>query len=113
MANEERDHVGREKMTPPAEGKTASGRRQVLKLGAMVVPTIVTLHASPAWAQTDYRFTAYRYGVNKGLCYNEHYNPNANPNSQASQEFIECPRGRGRDHDSTSDQQGGSGPIDF
>ena len=77
------------------------GRRRALRTGAILVPTIVTLHATPAFAQTDYTMVAYRYGVNSGLCRNPHFNPSANPNSTAGQEFIECPdsrRGGGRRH---------------
>jgi hypothetical protein len=50
--------------------QTRRSRRAVLKTGAILVPTIVTLHASPAWAETDYTLTAYRYGANAGLCRN-------------------------------------------
>ena len=80
-----------------------SNRRRLLKTGAAIVPTIITLHAAPAWAQTDYTMVAYRYGANAGLCKNPNFNPNANANSTAGQEFIQCPdsikRGRGRTHD--------------
>lgn len=68
----------------------AAERRRLLLTGAVVVPTILTLHATPAWAGTDYTVTAYRYGVHAGLCRNAHFNPNADPNSQAGQEFIQC-----------------------
>jgi len=73
------------------------GRRRALKAGAVLVPTIVTLHATPAWAQTDYTMVAYRYGTHAGLCRNAHFNPRANPNSHAGQEFIECNKG-GKEH---------------
>jgi len=64
-------------------------RRAVLKAGAILVPTIVTLHASPAWAQTDYTVTAYVYGTNAGLC----RNPNFQAGSSApwkKDEFMPC-----------------------
>jgi len=73
-----------------------SNRRRLLKTGAAIVPTIMTLHAAPAWAQTDYTMVAYRYGANAGLCRNPHFNPNANPNSAVGQEFIQCPDSGGR-----------------
>ena len=65
------------------------GRRRVLKTGAALVPVMMTLHASPAWAETDYTLTAYTYGTNAGLC--------RNPNFQAGSgslwkkdEFMPC-----------------------
>jgi hypothetical protein len=67
-----------------------STRRQLLKTGALIVPVIFTLRATPAWAQTDYTLTAYRYGVNQGLCRNPKFNPNASGGPQ-SEEFIPCP----------------------
>lgn len=68
-----------------------STRRKVLKAGALLVPAIVTLRATPAWAQTDYTITPYRYGVGAGLCKNPKFNPNADPGSTAGTEFIPCP----------------------
>ncbi|HXV75665.1 MAG TPA: hypothetical protein VD788_05040 [Candidatus Polarisedimenticolaceae bacterium] len=59
------------------------------------MPTILTLHAAPAWASTDYTLTAYRYGANAGRCRNPSYDPNADPSSTAGQEFIDCPLGTG------------------
>ena len=113
MASDDKNLGDLEAMTPSAESAFRPGRRKALKVGAMLVPTIVTLHATPAWAQTDYTMTAYRYGVNQGLCRNPKFNPNANPNSTDGQEFIEC-QSRGRDHDSSSsDQQAGPGTIEF
>ena len=112
MSDGKNDFDGQEAATRPTEDGLLPGRRKVLIAGALLVPTIATLHATPAWAQTDYTMTAYRYGSNTGLCRNPHFNPQANPQSQAGQEFIECPR-RGRDHDSSGDQQPGPGPADF
>lgn len=67
----------------------ARSRRDVLKTGATLVPVMMTLYAAPAWAQTDYTQTAYRYGANAGLC----RNPNFDPNSSAPwkrDEFMPC-----------------------
>ena len=71
------------------ERRNERSRRDVLKAGAAAVPLIITLHASPAWAATDYTRIAYRYGVNAGKC--------RNPNFQAGSsspwkkdEFITC-----------------------
>jgi hypothetical protein len=66
-------------------------RREVLKAGVVLLPTIATLHATPAWAQTDYTMTAYRYGANAGLCRNPKFDPRAEPGSPESEEFIRCP----------------------
>ena len=95
------------------------GRRKALTVGALLVPTIVTLHATPAWAQTDYTITAYRYGTHAGLCRNPKFKPDANPNSPRSQQFIECPDqippGHGRDihWDSEFEGQEGSDTTDL
>jgi hypothetical protein len=91
MANDDRRDVDPQLPPDSEENDVRPVRRRILKAGALLVPTIVTLHATPAWAQTDYTLVAYRYGVNAGLCRNPNYNPNANPNSTAGQEFIECP----------------------
>lgn len=72
----------------PAQARPA--RRKFLATGAAVVPAILTLHATPAWATTDYTLTAYRYGAHAGLCRNARFNPNADPSSAVGQEFIEC-----------------------
>ena len=71
-------------------GSTLQNRRGLIKTGAILLPAILTLRATPAWAQTDYTKTAYLYGTNKGLCKNAHFNPNANPDSTAGTEFIPC-----------------------
>lgn len=71
------------------ETKAGRSRRSLLKTGAVVIPTIVTLHASPAWATTDYTMVAYQYGANRGLC----RNPNFDPSSSAPwkrEEFMPC-----------------------
>jgi len=71
------------------ERRNERSRRDVLKAGAAAVPLIITLHASPAWAATDYTQTAYRYGTNAGLC----RNPNFVAGSTApwkKDEFIPC-----------------------
>jgi len=90
------------------------GRRKVVIAGALLVPTIVTLHGTPAWAQTDYFMTAYKYGDGAGKCKNPHWNPNANPDSTAGQKFVDCPAGTGS---GTDDGTGGtgqdSGPMVF
>ena len=112
MTEDEKGFGGSEAETTSTANRVDTGRRKVMTAAALLVPAIATLHATPAWAQTDYTMTAYTYGANKGLCRNPKFNPNANPNSTAGQEFIEC-RSRGRDHDSTNDQQGGPGPADF
>lgn len=95
----------REKINAPND----TTRRRLLQAGAVLVPTILTLHATPAWAQTDYTMTAYRYGVNKGKCRNSNYNPNANPNSEAGKEFIECRGGGQRRRDLPGDDMQGNG----
>jgi len=79
-----------ERGTDPASDRDRS-RRTLLKHGAVLVPTIFTLTAVPAWAQTDYTSVAYRYGTQAGFCRNPHFNPNANPESHVGQEFVECP----------------------
>ena len=81
-------------MQPDDTSKSRPGRRELLKTGVALVPTIFTLTATPAWAAQDYTLTAYRYGDNAGRCKNPHFNPRANPNSHAGQEFIDCPGGR-------------------
>lgn len=53
-------------------------RRDVLKTGATLVPVILTLHAAPAWAGTDYTRVAYRYGIHAGLCRNPNFDANSN-----------------------------------
>jgi hypothetical protein len=75
-----------------------ASRRRLLKTGALLVPVVMTLRATPAWAQTDYTMTAYRYGTNQGLCKNPAFSPNAvdQPNSgvmveKKQEEFISCP----------------------
>ena len=77
--------VGQGKST----GQADRSRRAVLKAGAILVPTIITFHASPAWAATDYTMVAYRYGTNAGLC----RNPNFQAGSGAPRkmnEFMPC-----------------------
>ena len=68
-------------------------RRKWIKTGAILLPAVLTLRATPAWAQTDYTQTAYRYGTNAGLCKNANFNPNAAPDSTAGQQFVPCPTG--------------------
>ncbi len=69
-----------------------ASRRRLLKTGALLVPVVLTLRATPAWAQTDYMLTAYRYGTNKGLCRNPDFNQHAQGGPK-SVEFIPCPPG--------------------
>ena len=76
---------------------TRKARRGLIKTGAILLPAVLTLRATPAWAQTDYTITAYRYGVGKGLCKNPSFNPNANPGSTAGTEFVPCPTGNTND----------------
>ena len=76
---------------------TRQARRGLIKTGAILLPAVLTLRATPAWAQTDYTITAYRYGVGKGLCKNPQFNPNANPDSTAGTEFVPCPTGNTSD----------------
>ena len=78
----------------------------------LLVPAIATLHATPAWAQTDYTMTAYRYGTNAGQCKNPDFNPNANPGSTAGTEFIDCPTG-GSTHEVVGGDAQDPGPIGF
>ncbi len=113
MADNENELGGGDTSTPQDKNRFRPGRRELIKVGALLVPTIVTLHATPAWAQNKYEMVAYRYGVNQGLCRNPQYRADAPPTSRNSQEFIECPPGRGGDHDSSGGQQAGPGPIDF
>lgn len=94
MARENNRRGDSDGATTSAESAFCPGRRQALKIGAVLVPTIITLQATPAWAQTDYTMMAYRYGTNAGLCRNPKFNPNANANSPNSQEFIRCPSQR-------------------
>ena len=76
-----------------------ASRRRLLKTGALLVPVVMTLRATPAWAQTDYTMTAYRYGMNQGLCKNPAFNPNdVGPSTNGvkvekvdNREFISCP----------------------
>jgi hypothetical protein len=75
--------------TPDGSGSQET-RRRVIKAGAALLPVILTLRATPAWAQTDYTTTAYRYGTNKGLCRNPKFDPNASPQSTEGQEFVPC-----------------------
>jgi hypothetical protein len=77
----------------PADGYQP-GRRKVLIAGALLVPTIVTLHATPAWALTDYTMSAYRYGDNAGLCKNPDFDENAEEEDPNAQEFVQCRRER-------------------
>lgn len=112
MSKDNSDFGRRESETRPGEDGLVPGRRKVLIAGALLVPTIATLHATPAWAQTDYTMTAYRYGTNEGLCRNPNFNPHASQNSQNGQEFIECPV-VGSDSDSSGATQTGPGPADF
>lgn len=80
-----------------AEASFERGRRKVLTAGAILVPAIITLHATPAWAGTDYTVTAYRYGTQKGLCRNPDYDPNQSDDECSDEpEFIPCRKGRNR-----------------
>lgn len=92
MASEPRHSVQPDPIGLKADEHRDS-RRWMIKTGAMLVPAIMTLRATPAWAQTDYTVTAYRYGVGAGLCKNPDYNPNAAEHSTAGQEFVPCPEG--------------------
>jgi len=94
MASEPR-HPVQPDPNRPVTDEHRDSRRWMIKTGAMLVPAIMTLRATPAWAQTDYTITAYRYGVGAGLCKNPKFNPNASEHSTAGQEFIPCPSGVG------------------
>lgn len=72
-----------------AVGPSTEDRRRVLKAGALLVPTIMTLHAAPAWAQTDYTLVAYMYGEGAGLCKNPKWKPDSP--GQGQEKYIECP----------------------
>ena len=89
-------------------------RRSLIKAGAILLPAVLTLRATPAWAQTDYTVTAYRYGTNQGLCRNPHFNPNASPDSTAGQEFIPCKKGiRSNNTPEAETPQSGNDPLHF
>jgi hypothetical protein len=92
---------------PTSAGKGPdTRRRKLLTAGALIVPAIVTLHATPAWAQTDYTMTAYRYGTNQGMC--------RNPDSASDEEFIPCGQGEGSSHEEVEyGQEPGPGPDGF
>jgi len=64
-------------------------RRDLLKAGVSAVPLIITLHAAPAWAATDYTRVAYRYGANAGKCRNPNFQPGSN-SPWKKDEFITC-----------------------
>ena len=118
LMSENRD-AGERLETTDSEFKP--GRRKALQIGALVVPTIVTLHATPAWAATDYTVVAYRYGDNAGLCRNPKFNPMASPTSPNGQEFIACPDGspgggggpRASNTSGDATGQSGLGPTDI
>jgi len=76
-----------------AESTSQRSRRDVLKSGVALVPVIMTLHAAPAWAATDYTKVAYRYGVNAGLCRNPNFDPTSN-SSWKRDEFIPCEKNK-------------------
>jgi len=114
MASDNKELVTPETDTTSADDKIQSGRRKIIIAGALLVPTIVTLHGTPAWAQTDYTMTAYKYGDHAGTCKNPSWNPNANPESTAGQEFIDCPSGTGSGTDDGTGSAGqDSGPVVF
>ena len=73
----------------PAAQKAERSRRDVLKAGVTAVPIILTLHAAPAWAATDYTMSAYRYGVNAGLCRNPSFQPGSS-SPWKKDEFMPC-----------------------
>jgi hypothetical protein len=113
MSKDNKSLAGPEGKTSAASGVDA-GRRKLMTVGALLVPAIATLHATPAWAQTDYTMTAYRYGTNAGLCKNPRYDPNAPPGNWKSHEFIECPTQSGRTHEEVGgEQEQGPGPAGF
>jgi len=71
------------------ERRAERSRRDVLKAGVVAVPLILTLHASPAWAATDYTKIAYRYGVNAGKCRNPNFQAGSNA-PWKKDEFVPC-----------------------
>lgn len=110
--NDDRDSIDRvtsETDPTSTESGFQPGRRKAMIVGALLVPRIVTLHGTPAWAQTDYTMTAYRYGDNAGLCRNPEYDPNADPNTEKGQEFVECRTGRTHDDFGRPPQRRGPG----
>ena len=112
MTEDEKGFGGSEAETTPTAKRVDTGRRKVMTAAALLVPAIATLHATPAWAQTDYTMTAYRYGTNAGQCKNPDFNPNANPGSTAGTEFIDCPTG-GSTHEVVGGDPQDPGPIGF
>lgn len=82
------NHRNRPDPAPEADSAARSSRRRLLKAGAVAVPSILTLHASPVWAGTDYTRNAYTYGINAGKCSNPNFNRDADPTGE---EFISCP----------------------
>jgi hypothetical protein len=113
MTEEKKGFGGREVETTSTATRVDTGRRKVMTAAALLVPAIATLHATPAWAETDYTMTAYRYGTNAGRCRNPNFNPNANPNSTAGQEFIDCPMYDGSTHEVIGGDGQDPGPIGF
>ena len=108
MTNDDNDFGGKETEPTSAENGTDTGRRKLITVGALLVPAIATLHATPAWANTNYTMTAYRYGTNVGKCRNEEYEPGVND------EFIACDGLEGRIHEEVGgEQQQGPGPSGF
>lgn len=101
--DDNQDFVGSETEATSAE-EIRPGRRKLLIAGAVLVPTIVTLHATPAWAQTDYTQACYKYGDNAGM----RRNPNA---GEGEDEFIPCETGR--EHDESGGPEQGPGPDVF
>lgn len=94
-------------------------RRSILKTGAWLIPSIVTLHATPASAGNDYTMVAYRYGDHAGLCRNPRFNPHAQGGPR-SEEFVPCSEndsggrgGRNRNQDGWNDDLGDDREIDF
>ena len=100
-----------------SEQPAERSRRDVLKTGAMAIPTIVTLYSAPAWAGGSDKYTrvAYRYGINAGKCRNPNFDPSSNEDWQ-DQEFMHCDeirrrRRRGRNRDETQ-SEGESGDTE-
>ncbi len=105
--------------TSDEESTGLATRRSILKTGALLIPSIVTLHATPASAGTDYTMMAYRYGDHAGLCRNPKFKPHAQ-GSPVSEEFVPCEEndrggrgGRNRYEDEWHDNQNDYSEIEF
>lgn len=103
---------GPENDATSAEPGFSPERRKALIVGSLLVPTIITLYGTPAWAATDYSMTAYRYGDHTGLCRNPDFDPYASSDDDEGPEFVSCGSGQQGSDDEFDDHHGFKG-IDF